>query len=220
MNNFDKIYSVEKIKGGKLISLEVSMQVDGILFMLSQIISLMKKGENVVFFSFNLDSIKITEFLMEMLSKEENVEEIKGNIAIFDKHQIPKNKDIFEFIMETISKTKQECELNFAFFHGVEEFNNYSLNIQRVKHQQNISAFLIFHDNIFKKIDSQITFISDYIIVLKRVKENWLKKFINFFLFWKKRYNFEAQTLKDRFSGKENKFKINIDLKEFVVKIL
>ena len=228
MNNFDKVYTVEKLKKHRLVSVLTLPLEESIMFPVSQMIHLMKNGKNVAFFSFEHDSIKVNQFLKEMLSKEDNVENIKGNIAILDSHQIKEGEDVFEYISSSIRKIKKDFDLNFVFFDGIDNYKKYVSKIDKISTVNNITSILIKSLNpkgtefkIKNLLDncSSLTHSSNYIIAVQRNKENNWKKIINFLLFWRKRNNFTIEIIKDRLEG-EKKFRLSMDLDNFVLKIL
>lgn len=133
MNNFEKVYTTDTLKNNRLVTLVTLPMEESIMFPVAQIIDLMKRGENVIFFSFNHDSIKINEFLVPALKAEPNPEKITGGLSIIDIHQIPtktpagNNWDVksstagmIKFIKDNVIETQGALEregkfLNFIF---------------------------------------------------------------------------------------------------------
>jgi len=120
MNDFKKIYSAKDLKKSKIVTLVTISMEESIMVPVAQIIDLMKQGENILFFSFNHDSIKINEFLVPALKNELDPESITGGLSIFDIHQVPGGMDLFKFVEEQIVDIKGLLEkegssLNFIF---------------------------------------------------------------------------------------------------------
>lgn len=115
MNNFKKVYTAESLKKNKVVTLVALPMEESILVPVSQMIDLMKQGENIIYFSFNHDSIKVGNFLQEALKNEPNPEKITGLNAIFDVHQIPSGKNWFDYIRETLRQVRSECKVNYIF---------------------------------------------------------------------------------------------------------
>jgi len=124
MSNFKKIYTAETLKKNKIVTVVCLPMEESIMFPVSQAIDLMKQGENVLYFSFTHDSIKINEFMKSTLKNEENPEKITGNFAVIDFHQIPKGMDWIKFLEDTIEQVKNECVLNYVFFDIIEFVKN------------------------------------------------------------------------------------------------
>jgi hypothetical protein len=118
MNNFSKIYTAEELKGGKIITLVSLPMEESIMVPVAWAVDLMKQGQNILYFTFDHDSIKINKFFKMALSNysEEEAKEITGNLAIVDSSQIPEGMSWEKFLEETIKEVKNECELNFVFF--------------------------------------------------------------------------------------------------------
>ena len=120
MSDFKKIYSAKDLKKSKIVTLVTIPMEESIMVPVAQIIDLMKQGENILFFSFNHDSIKINEFLVPALKNELDPESITGGLSIFDIHQVPGGMDLFKFVEEQIVDIKGLLEkegsrLNFIF---------------------------------------------------------------------------------------------------------
>lgn len=120
MSDFKKIYSAKDLKKSKIVTLVTIPMEESIIVPVAQIIDLMKQGENILFFSFNHDSIKINDFLVPALKSELNPESITGGLSIFDTHQVPEGMDLFKFVEEQIVDIKGLLEkegssLNFIF---------------------------------------------------------------------------------------------------------
>lgn len=116
MNNFHKVYTADTLKKNKIVTLVSLPMEESIMVPVSQIIDLMKQGENVLYFTFTHDSIKVDKFFREALSHEPAPENITGLEARFDVYQIPEGKPWVDFVKETIQLVKQECEINYVFF--------------------------------------------------------------------------------------------------------
>ena len=115
MNDFRKIYTAKDLKNNSVVSIVTLPMEESVMFPVSQAIDLMKQGENIIYFSFNHDSIKVNTFFQNFLKNESNPENIKGNLAVIDIHQIPDGMDWIKFIEETIAKVKKECDVNYVF---------------------------------------------------------------------------------------------------------
>jgi hypothetical protein len=75
----------------------------------------MKKGENVIYFSFRHTSIEVDTFIQSCIKLEDNPEAIKGQLAVIDSSQIPQGKQWNNFIEEKTLEIKSMCEVNFVF---------------------------------------------------------------------------------------------------------
>lgn len=126
MNNFRKIYTAQTLKKNNVVTIVSLPMEESIMVPVSQMIDLMKQGENILFFSFTHDSIKINNFLQPALKNEENPESITGNIAIIDVHQIPLRVDWIKFIEDTIDQVKNQCNLSYVFFDIIPFVKNHS----------------------------------------------------------------------------------------------
>jgi hypothetical protein len=118
MNNFGKIYTAEELKKNGTVTLVSLPMEESIMVPVAQAVDLMKQGQNILYFTFDHDSIKINKFFKMALSNysEEEAKEITGNLAIVDSSQIPEGMSWEKFLEETIKEVKNECELNFVFF--------------------------------------------------------------------------------------------------------
>jgi hypothetical protein len=125
MNNFKKLYTADTLKTNKVVTVVTLPMEESIMFPIAQAIDLMKQGENILYFSFNHDSIKVNNFLQSALKGEEKPETITGNIAIMDAHQIPQGMDWLKFVEDTIIQVKGECELNYVFMDVLEFAKNH-----------------------------------------------------------------------------------------------
>jgi len=114
MNDFSKVYTVEQIKNMSLVTVASFPLEESIMVPVSQAIDFMKRGENIAFFSFNHDSIKVTAFFQQALEKEKNPESF-GQLAIIDAHQIPAEESWDTFIEKSIKEIKEACELSIVF---------------------------------------------------------------------------------------------------------
>jgi len=124
MNDFKKIYTADTLKKNSVVTIVCLPMEESIMFPVSQAIDLMKQGENVLYFSFVHDSIKINEFIQSALKNEENPEKITGNFAVIDSHQIPEGMDWIKFVENMIEQVKGECKLNYVFFDIIEFAKN------------------------------------------------------------------------------------------------
>ena len=120
MNNFKEVYEVKELKSNKLVTILSLPMEESIMFPISQMIDLMKRGEDILYFSFTHDSIKINDFLVPTIKGEPNPENITGGISIYDASQIPKGMDWLKFVEDTITNTQKALrvegrELNFVF---------------------------------------------------------------------------------------------------------
>lgn len=124
MSNFKKLYTAETLKKNKIVTVVSLPMEESIMFPVSQAIDLMKQGENVLYFSFTHDSIKINEFMQSALKNEASPEKITGNFAVIDTYQIPQGMDWIKFAENVIKQVKSECELNYVFFDIIEFVKN------------------------------------------------------------------------------------------------
>jgi len=124
MNDFKKLYTAETLKNNDVVTVVCLPMEESIMFPVAQAIDLMKQGENVLYFSFSHDSIKIYDFMQSALKHEESPGEINGNFAVIDTHQIPGEMDWLKFVEDTIKKVKDECVLNYVFFDIIEFVKN------------------------------------------------------------------------------------------------
>jgi hypothetical protein len=120
MNDFSKVYSAKDLKKSKIVTLVTIPMEESIMVPVAQIVDLMKQGENVLFFSFKHDSIKINEFLVPALKGESSPESITGGLSIFDSHQVPDGVDYLQFIEEQVADISgllknEGNSLNFIF---------------------------------------------------------------------------------------------------------
>lgn len=116
MNNYSKIYTSKTLKNNAIVTMVALPMEESIMVPVSQAIDLMKQGENVLFFSFNHDSIKINKFFQEFLKNEEDPSAITGNLGIIDSHQIPEGADWIGFVEDKIDEVKSQMDLNYVFF--------------------------------------------------------------------------------------------------------
>lgn len=151
MNDFSKVYSVEELKKNGIVTLVTLPMEESLLIPLAQIIDLMKKGENIIFFTFNHDSIKVNEFLVPMLKSEPNPEKISGGLSVIDVHQVPSGMGLLEFVQDEISKIKSLLEkegktINFVFIDfpkkNLDEQQTFEL-LKKVKFQTNVASILV-----------------------------------------------------------------------------
>jgi len=257
MNNFKKVYTAEKLKSNGLVTLVTLPMEESIMVPIAQIIDLMKQGENVLFFSFNHDSIKINEFLVPALKNETKPEEITGGLSVFDSHQIPKGEDCIKFIEEQVLDIKEILEregksLSFIFldlpFEKLGDQKTFD-NLRRIKFTQSITSVLVktlnmpiltasqmqnqeeskkvmddFMDkDMFKEMfkeSNKLMADSDLILGIKREKQTFWKKLINFLLFWRKRNNFTLKVIKNRSGSDGQSYRMNINMDEFRTEIL
>lgn len=249
MNDFSKIYSLDELKRNKIVTLLSLPLEESIMVPVSQAIHLMKHGENVVYFSLNHDSIKINEFFKAELKNELHPETITGNLAVIDSSQIPSGMDWASFIENQISIIKNDCPLNVVLFDvftpGSDE-NQIAFKMQAIAFSKNITALMIktiklpiftANQNSNKNLEMidlmmnktfqdmmsesmKIVQASDLVIGIKRQKESFWKKIVNFLLFWRKKNNFALKVLKNR-TGKDGSFyKMNIDFESSKIEIL
>jgi hypothetical protein len=115
-NDFSKIYSKEELRNNRIVTVASFPLEESVMFPVSQAIDLMKQGENILYFTFNHDSIKLNTFFQEFLKREDDPSSITGQLAIFDAHQMGSPEDWMSFISNTIKTVKKECELEFVFF--------------------------------------------------------------------------------------------------------
>lgn len=118
MSDFSKIYTAEELIGNKTVTLLSLPMEESIMVPVAWTIDLMRQGQNVLYFTFDHDSIKVNEFFKMALANytKEEAKCITGNLAIIDLHQIPEGMSWRDFLKETIMEVKSECELNFVFF--------------------------------------------------------------------------------------------------------
>lgn len=164
MNNFEKVYTTEDLKSNRLVTLVTFPMEESIMFPVAQIIDLMKRGENIIFFSFNHDSIKVNEFLVPALKNEPNPEKITGGLSVVDMHQVPtktpagNNWDVkssvsgmIKFIEDNVVETKNALEkegksLNFIFIdlpsNMVDDDKTYD-GLTNIKFTQDVTSVLV-----------------------------------------------------------------------------
>jgi hypothetical protein len=162
MNNFEKVYTTDTLKRNRLVTLVAFPMEESIMVPVAQIIDLMKRGENVIFFSFNHDSIKVNEFLVPALKAEPNPEKITGGLSIIDTHQVPtktpaggtiklSNLGMMKFIEEKVVETKKALEregkfLNFIFIdlpnNMVDDEETYK-GLVDIKFTQDVTSVLV-----------------------------------------------------------------------------
>ena len=144
-----------------------------------------------------------------------------------------------DFLKQTILDVKKECELNFVFFDvmnyidsGYFEFCDNLNNITSAT--TSFTKFIVStvncpsltsdaYENIsFHKMYSNSTELaqrSDLMFGIKREKKTFLKKVLNFLLFWKKSNNFTINVLKNR-NGDKKSYKMNLNLETSETEIL
>jgi len=262
MNDFNKVYSAQELKDNKMVTVLSLPMEESVMVPVSQMIDLMKQGENVLFFSFNHDSIKINEFMKNSLKHEANPESITGLNAVFDAHQIPAGEDWFKFVEETVKSIKKSLEaegkeLGFVFldlFPFVETHSIRPADEELVSSMFTIMAFtqkitpvvlrtmkvpiitatqnpekskkeldeLMDRDMLKEMIKESITLTtqSDFIIGIKREKNNFWKKLLNFLLFWRKKNNFTLKVLKNRNGSDGKSYRLNLDMETFKTEVL
>jgi hypothetical protein len=262
MNNFRKIYSANQLKVNYMVTILSLPMEESIMVPVSQMVDLMKQGENVLFFSFNHDSIKINKFMQNNLKHEEKPESITGLSAVFDVYQIPEDGDWFKFIEDTIKSVKislkeEGKELGFVFLDLLPyvEFDSVrpadeemvsslfrlisltqdvtsiilrTINIPEITVVQNPEQYNKTIKNILDKDmlkimleeSKTLTTQSDYILGIKREKDNFWKKVVNFLLFWRKKNNFTLKVLKNRNGPSGKSYRLNLDMDEFKTEVL
>ncbi len=251
MNNFKKIYTADSLKKNRVVTLVALPMEESILVPVSQMIDLMKQGENIIYFSFNHDSIKIGNFLQEALKNEPNPEKITGLNAIFDVHQIPSGKNWFDYIRETLNQVRKECKVNYVFVDIIpyvkilgEDESLVSASMLTLAFTEGVTPIIVKtldgpvltaiqnksemekKAEEFMNIDivsefsksSKLLKDSDFVIGIQRERKSFLKKVINFLLFWRKRNNFTLRILKNR-NGSEDSFRMNIDMEKFKTEV-
>ena len=114
MNDFSKVYTVEEIKKLAFTTVISLPMEESIMVPVSQAIDFMKRGENIIYFTFVHDSVKIANFFKEALLKEKDVDSF-GKLAIIDAFQILEGETWNEFIHNTIKQVKLDCKLNIVF---------------------------------------------------------------------------------------------------------
>lgn len=258
MNDFSKVYSVEELKKHGIVTLVTLPMEESILIPVAQIIDLMKRGENVVFFTFNHDSIKVHDFLVPALKSEPNPEGIIGELAIIDIHQVPDGVGLLDFVHNKLSSLQSTYRragkpINFVFIDlpkdVIEKDNTYDL-IKKIKFQSDVASILVktlempviinsqqptSEKELKKQMDefidrdmlkslmqesNKILTESDYVIGIQRNRKTFLKKIVDFFLFWRKRSNFTLKIIKNRAGADSKSFRMNVDLDEFKAEIL
>jgi len=126
MNNFSKIYTAEELKGNKTVTLLSLPMEESVMVPVAWAIDLMKQGQNILYFTFDHDSIKINEFFkmaLENLTTEE-IAKVTGNLAVVDASQIPEGTSWEKFMKDEIIAIKGQCELNFVFFDVMDFIKN------------------------------------------------------------------------------------------------
>lgn len=115
LSSFKKLYTIDQLKKNSIATVLSLPLEESIIVPVNMALDLMKQGENIIYFSFNHDSIKINKFFESAIKREENPEQITGNLAIVDAGQIG-NKKWSIVIDETIESVKKDFEINFVFF--------------------------------------------------------------------------------------------------------
>lgn len=249
MNNFKKIYTAETLKKNKLVTVVTFPMEESIMVPVAQVIDLMKQGENVLYFSFNHDSVKINSFLKSALKCEENPEDITGNLGIFDAYQIPKDKDWIKFIEDTIISIKSEMPINYlvmdiipfieeelvvstatklAFIHNITPILVKTIDMpvftasQSPEQTKEVMDEFMDKDILKEMLRESVKIVteSDFIIGINREKKTFWKKLLNFLLFWRKRNNFTLKVLKNRRGSDGKSYRMNINMDEFKTEIL
>lgn len=148
MNNFSKVYTAEELKSKTVTIVSLPME-ESIMVPVSQAIDLMKQGQNILYFTFDHDSIKVNEFFKMALENytQEEAAGITGNLAIVDASQIPEGMTWRMFFKETIMEVKEGCELNFVFFDVMDFINNnqdeLNKTISDIKFLSTFTSFII-----------------------------------------------------------------------------
>jgi len=258
MNNFEKVYTTEDLKKNKLVTIVTLPTEESIMFPVAQIIDLMKRGENIIFFSFNHDSIKVNEFLVPALQNELNPEKITGGLSVIDMHQVQTKTTtgMINFIKNNVVDTKKALEkegknINFIFIdlpnNMVNDEETYE-GLVDIKFTQDVTSVLvkvlempaitavqmnnkqegkkIMDDFLETDIASQMLkesakmmASSDMVLGIKRKKNNFWTKLINFLLFWRKRNNFTLRIIKNRRGSDGQSYRMNIDMDEFKTEV-
>jgi hypothetical protein len=262
MNNFNKVYSAKELKNNKMVTILSLPMEESIMVPVSQMVDLMKQGENVLFFSFNHDSIKVNEFMQNALKHESSPETITGLNAVFDAHQIPAGTDWFKFVEETVKSIRKSLategkELGFVFLDLFPYVETDSIRpadeelvsslflimaftekitpvvlrtmnmpvitaVQNSDNSQKEMEELMDRDMMTEMLKESITLTnqSDFIIGIKREKNNFWKKLVNFLLFWRKRNNFTLKVLKNRNVSNKKSYRLNLDMETFKTEVL
>ena len=251
MNNFSKIYTAEELRGNQTITLLSLPMEESIMVPVAWAIDLMKQGQNILYFTFDHDSIKINEFFkmaLDNLPKEE-VAKVTGNLAVVDASQIPEGTSWEVFMKEEILAIKGQCELNFVFFDVMDFIKNNQEGLTQTL--SNISFMSMFTKIIVQtagapvitamqvpseaqkeaeklanttivemaKESAKLVEQSDMVFGIKRVKKTFLRKVINFLLFWRKSNNFTLKVLKNT-NGKTKSFRMNLNMETSETEIL
>ena len=126
MNNFSRIYSAQELKVNDTITLLSLPMEESIMVPVAWAIDLMKQGQNILYFTFDHDSIKINEFFKMALANvpKEETAGITGHLAIIDASQIPEGTSWETFLKDSIMEVKSECKLNFVFFDVMDFIKN------------------------------------------------------------------------------------------------
>jgi hypothetical protein len=165
MSNFKKLYTAETLKKNKIVTVVCLPMEESIMFPVSQAIDLMKQGENVLYFSFTHDSIKINEFMQSALKNEVSPEKITGNFAVIDIHQIPEGMDWIKFVENVIKQVKGECQLNYTFFDIIEFVKNNKIRPGDEEFVVSTATLLAFEQKItpiiIKQVEPPITAIQN-----------------------------------------------------------
>lgn len=257
MNNFKKVYTAETLKENKVVTVVMFPMEESIMVPVAQVIDLMKQGENILYFSFNHDSVKINDFLQSALKKEENPENITGNLGIIDAYQIPNGEDWIKFIEDTIVNVKKEMTINYivmdlmpfvethpvrpaneelvvatatilAFTNKITPIIVKTLDMPIITTVQNPEQSKKIMDDfmnkdIFKEMfkeSKKLMVGSDLVLGIKRDKQTFWKKLMDFLLFWRKRNNFTLKVIKNRSGSDGQSYRMNIDMDEFKTEIL
>lgn len=155
MNNFSKVYTLEDIKNFSLTTVYTLPMEESIMVPVAQTVELMKKGENIAYFTFNHDSIKVSKFFQKALEGEEGVERF-GKLAVIDQFQIPEGMSWDEYIRDMIKQIRLDCELNIIILDVMDyvranddEENLYlksmraSIKVRDIAYEENISIICI-----------------------------------------------------------------------------
>lgn len=156
MSNFKKLYTAETLKKNKIVTVVSLPMEESIMFPVAQAIDLMKQGENILYFSFTHDSIKINEFMQSALKNEASPEKITGNFAVIDTYQIPQGMDWIKFLENVIKQVKSESELNYVFFDIIEFVKNNQVRLGSEELVVSTATLLAFEQKITPIIIKQV----------------------------------------------------------------
>lgn len=227
MNDLSKIYTKNNLKQFSLVSFSSESIDKKLLLTAIQTVDLMKKGENVLVFSFSVDSIRMIELIKGVLNNESEPEKITGGLSVIDIHQLDGNKDSLKEITRLYREVRNSTLVNFVIFDVIDCLSTNEISKRKIAEfirdmaiRNRFTAIIQGHNNDLIGPSIGVMQISDLVFSLKSNKKSFWKKVINFLLFWKKRGNFVIKSEKNRFGPDGVKYEVNFDLENFNCEIL